>query len=246
MPVNLARILLAVLLAGLWELASSLGWIDPFFFSRPSLIALRLAQLLQASRTWEHIATTLAETALGFTGGALMGLAAGFTLARTSYLSQVLDPYLKIANALPRVALAPLFLLWFGIGIASKIALAITLVFFPVFFNAFRGVRDVPRVLLDNARLLGASERHLWREVYLPSALSSIFASLEAALGLALIGAVVGEYMNSARGLGYLISQAEHALDATGLFAGMALLAVIVLALAALVARLERTLLRWR
>lgn len=246
MPVSAARLLLAFALAGLWELAAAQRWIDPFFFSRPTSIAARLGQLLAEPRTWEHILTTLAETAFGFVGGALLGLLAGFSLARSGYLSQVLDPYLKIANALPRIALAPLFLLWFGIGIASKIALAITLVFFPVFFNAFRGVRDVSPVLVNNARLLGATERHLWRDVYLPSALGSIFAGLEAALGLALIGAVVGEYMNSARGLGYLISQAEHALDSTGLFAGMALLALIVLSLAALVTRAERQLLRWR
>ena len=246
MTVNLARLLLAVSLTVLWEVASARRWIDPFFFSQPTAIGARLSEWLAEPRTWEHILTTLTETALGFLGGALLGLLAGFTLARSTYWSRVLDPYLKIANALPRIALAPLFLLWFGIGIASKIALAITLVFFPVFFNAFRGVRDVPPVLVNNARLLGAAEKHLWRDVYLPSALSSIFASLEAALGLALIGAVVGEYMNSARGLGYLISQAEHSLDSTGLFAGMALLAVIVLGLAALVSRLERHLLRWR
>lgn len=246
MPISAARILLAVVLVGLWQLAASQGWIDPFFFSKPGAIAERLNEWLHESRTWEHIFVTLAETALAFTLGSLLGLAGGFALARTDYLSRLLDPYLKIANALPRIALAPLFLLWFGIGIGSKVALGVTLVFFPVFFNAFRGVRDVSPVLVDNARMLGATEQHLWRDVYFPSALGAIFAGLETALGLALIGAVVGEYMNSARGLGYLISQAEHSLDATGLFAGMALLAAIVLLLAALVGRLERQLLRWK
>src|SRR5436190_15842948 len=149
-------------------------------------------------------------------------------------------------NAVPRVVLAPLFLLWFGLGVASKVALAVTLVFFVMFFNTYQGVRDVDRVLIDNARMLGASELQLVRHVLVPSALTWIFSSLHTSLGFALVGAAVGEYLGSARGLGYVISQAEGTFDTTGVFAGMAVLGLVVVMVSAGVTRLERWLLRWK
>jgi NitT/TauT family transport system permease protein len=149
-------------------------------------------------------------------------------------------------NAVPRVVLAPLFLLWFGLGIWSKVALAVTLVFFVMFFNTFQGVRDVDRVLIDNVRMLGATERQLVRHVLVPSALTWIFSSLQTSLGFAMVGAVVGEYLGSTRGLGYVISQAEGTFDTTGVFAGMTVLAIVVVIISAAVTRLERWLLRWK
>ena len=158
----------------------------------------------------------------------------------------MLDPYIKMLNAVPRVVLAPLFLLWFGLGIWSKVALAVTLVFFVMFFNTYQGVRDADRVLIDNVRMLGASERQLVRHVLIPSALTWIFSSLQTSLGFAMVGAVVGEYLGSTRGLGYVISQAEGTFDTTGVFAGMTVLAIVVVIVSGEVSRLERWLLRWK
>ena len=149
-------------------------------------------------------------------------------------------------NALPRVVLAPIFMLWLGLGIWSKVALGVTLVFFIVFFNVYQGVKEVSPAVLANARMLGMSERQLFRHVYWPSALSWMFSSLHTSVGFAIIGAVVGEYLGSAAGLGYLIQQAEGTFDTTGVFAGMVILAVFVLIIDWLVTLAERRLLVWR
>ena len=166
---------------------------------------------------------------LAFVIGAVAGIALGFWLARNALLSAVFDPYIKMLNALPRVVLAPIFMLWLGLGIWSKVALGVTLVFFIVFFNVYQGVKEVSPVILANARMLGMSERQLFAHVYWPSALSWMFSSLHTSVGFAIIGAVVGEYLGSAAGLGYLIQQAEGTFDTTGVFAGMVILAVFVL-----------------
>src|SRR5581483_8964204 len=164
----------------------------------------------------------------------------GFLLGRSRALADVFDPFIRIANALPRVVLAPIFLLWFGLGIWSKVALGWTVVFFVVFFNAYRGVREADTVLIANARMLGASERQLIRHVLLPSALSWIFSSLHVSIGLAIIAVVVGEYLGASRGIGYVIAQAEGTFDTTGVFAGMAVLAAGVVLVGTIVDRVER------
>jgi NitT/TauT family transport system permease protein len=170
----------------------------------------------------------------------------GFGLARSPFAASVVDPYIKMLNAVPRVVLAPLFLLWFGLGIWSKVAIAVTLVFFVMFFNTYQGVRDADRVIIDNVRMLGASERQLVRHVLIPSALTWIFSSLQTSLGFAMVGAVVGEYLGATRGLGYVISQAEGTFDTTGVFAGMTVLSMVVVIVSTGVTRLERWLLRWK
>ena len=149
-------------------------------------------------------------------------------------------------NALPRVVLAPIFLLWFGLGIWSKVTLGVTVVFFIVFFNTHQGVRDVDRSVVDNARMLGASEWQLTRHVLIPSALTWVFSSLHISIGFAVIAVVVGEYLGASRGVGYLISQAEGVFDTTGVFAGMAVLSASVLLVGLGVNRLEKWLLRWK
>ena len=224
----------------------SLGVLDPFFVSRPTDIARRVATWVAGGTLWPHLATTLEESLLGLLIGSALGISLGFWLGRSPLLARVLDPYIKMLNAVPRVVLAPLFLLWFGLGIWSKVALAVTLVFFVMFFNTYQGVRDADRVLIDNVRMLGATERQLVRHVLVPSALTWIFSSLQTSLGFAMVGAVVGEYLGSTRGLGYVISQAEGTFDTTGVFAGMTVLAVVVVIVSAFVTRLERWLLRWK
>lgn len=240
------RAALAVLIAGVWQGAVSLGMLDPFFFSRPSDIVRRITGWVVSGSLWPHLAVTLEESLLGLVMGAGLGVTTGFALARSPFAARVLDPYIKMLNAVPRVVLAPLFMLWFGLGIWSKVALAVTLVFFVMFFNTYQGVRDADRVIIDNVRMLGASERQLVRHVLVPSALTWIFSSLQTSLGFAMVGAVVGEYLGATRGLGYVISQAEGTFDTTGVFAGMTVLSVVVVGVSAGVTRLERWLLRWK
>jgi NitT/TauT family transport system permease protein len=229
-----------------WQWGVAAGVLDRFFFSRPSDIALRVAQWTRTGAIWGHLLTTFTEAALSFSLGSLTGILFGFLLGRSATLAAVFDPFIRIGNALPRVVLAPIFLLWFGLGIWSKVALGWTVVFFVVFFNAYRGVREADAVLLANARMLGASERQLIRHVLLPSALSWIFSSLHVSIGLAIIAVVVGEYLGASRGIGYVIAQAEGTFDTTGVFAGMAVLAAGVVLVGTIVDRMERRLLRWK
>jgi len=235
----------AAILAG-WQALANAGKLDKFFFSRPSDIAARIVQWVRSGSIWPHLITTIEEAAAGFLLGAALGVIFGFALARSPKLGALLDPYIRLLNALPRVVLAPIFLLWFGLGIWSKVALGVTVVFFIVFFNTHQGVRDVDPVLVNNARMLGASEWQLARHVLIPSALTWVFSSLQVSIGFAMIAAVVGEYLGAARGVGYLIAQAEGTFDTTGVFAGMTVLSAVVLLVGWGVARLERWLLRWK
>jgi NitT/TauT family transport system permease protein len=235
---------LGILLA--WEWGSRSGILDSFFFSRPSEVIARVWGWIATGVLWKHLLTTVVETSLSLGIGAFLGIAFGFALARIPMLAALLDPYIKIANSLPRVILAPVFLLWFGLGIWSKVALGVTVVFFVVFFNTYRGVREVDPVILDNARMLGASERQLIAHVLIPSALTWIFSSLHISVGMAIVAVVVGEYLGASQGIGYMIAQAEGVFDTTGVFAGVTVLALGVLLVGSIVGRLERRLLRWK
>jgi NitT/TauT family transport system permease protein len=234
----------AVLLA--WEWAAAVTLIDPFFFSRPSHIARRIVEWMGTGMLWAHVGTTFSEAILAFAIGGSLGVLFGFALASLPLLAALLEPYIRITNDLPRVVLAPIFLLWFGLGIWSKVALGVTVVFFIVFFNTYRGVREVNSVIVDNARMLGASRAQLVRHVLVPSALTWIFSSLHISSGMTIVAVVVGEYLGASRGIGYLIAQAEGVFDTTGVFAGMVVLAAWVLVVGALIGRLERRLLRWK
>jgi len=233
-------------IVGLWQLLSHHGVADPFYFSRPSEIAARIGDWLASGFLYRHLSVTLQEAFYALVIGVATGLAAGLSLARVPWLDRTVGPYLRMANAIPRLVLAPIFAVWFGLGIWSKVALGVTLVFFVVFFNTYQGVRDVDAAVLNNARMLGASERQLVRHVLVPSALSSIFSSLHLSVGLALVGAVVGEYLGSTEGVGHVVAQAQGLFNTDEVFAGMAVLMVVVLAVDHLVNRLERRLLRWQ
>ncbi len=229
-----------------WEWGAAEGHLDPFFFSRPSEVLLRIGQWGGTGTLWIHLWTTFVEAALSCASGGLLGILAGFLLAWAPALAALLHPYIRIGNALPRVVLAPIFLLWFGLGVWSKVALGVTVVFFIVFFNTSRGVDEADPAMIDNARMLGASDAQLFRHVLVPSALTWIFSSLHISIGMAIVAVVVGEYLGASRGIGYLIAQAEGVFDATGVFAGMTILAVGVLIVGDLISRLERRLLRWK
>jgi NitT/TauT family transport system permease protein len=240
------QILVGLVFLAVWQGLVSLQLLDPFFVSRPTDIARRIVAWTASGTLWPHLIVTLEESILGLTIGGALGILLGFVFALSPMVARVFDPYIRMLNAVPRVVLAPLFLLWFGLGIWSKVALAVTLVFFVMFFSTYQGVRDASRVVIDNVRMLGATERQLVRHVLVPSALTWIFASLHASLGFAVVGAVVGEYLGSTRGLGYVIAHAEGTFDTTGVFAGMTVLAVVVVIVSAGVTRLERWLLRWK
>ncbi len=248
--VNSLRVLILVVLIGGWELATRVGVIDPFFWGQPSGIWAQIVTWVTKGTAqgplWEQIAVTLEETILGFVIGVVLGIVFGVVLGRNQFLADVLGPYIKAANSLPRVTLAPLFAIGLGLGIQSKVALAVVLVFFIVFFNAFQGVREVDRNLLANARILGASQRKLTTQVIIPSALTWITASLHTSFSFALVGAVVGEFVGAIQGIGLMIQTAGANFNANGVFAAMAILAVVALITEALVTALERRLLRWR
>jgi len=244
--IRLAQLLIGVVLLGAWELGAAAGVVDPFFFSQPSAIVGQIGAWVADGGIFRHLWVTLVEAMLALLIGSIVGLGVGFLLARVQVLAEVLDPYIKVLNSLPRVVLAPIFLLWFGLGIWSKVAFGFTLVFFIVFFNTYQGIREVNQVLVDNTRMLGAKESQLLRHVFLPSALSWIFSSLHVSVGFAIVGAVVGEYLGASEGIGFLISQAEGVFDTTAVFAGMVVLSIVVLLIDVVVHRGERYLLRWR
>ena len=240
-----------------WHLMTTPGLIPPLMFENDKQAAFFFGEPLPIfGRVWkwfvvdadiyQHLGVTLIETLLAFVLGAGFGLAAGLWLALAPMASAILEPYIKALNSMPRIILAPIFAVWFGLGIASKVALGVTLVFFIVFFNVYQGVKEVSPVVLANARMLGANSKQLLRHVYLPSATSWVFSSLHTSVGLAFVGAVVGEYLGSASGVGYLIHQAEGVFDINTVMAGILVLTVFALALDGGVGWLERRLLKWQ
>jgi NitT/TauT family transport system permease protein len=234
-----------------WHVATSPTLLPPVYFDDPNKAAFFFGEPLKVFvRTWgmiyEHLWVTLIETLLAFAVGTGFGLGMGLWLALSPTAAALLDPYIKALNSMPRVILAPIFGVWFGLDIASKVALGVTLVFFIVFFNVYQGVREVSHTVLANARILGASDRQLLRHVYVPSAMSWVFASLHNSVGLAFVGAVVGEYLGSSRGVGYLILQAEGTFDINAVFAGILVLTAFALLLDWAVSVAERRLLVWQ
>jgi len=243
------RIAAVVVWLGSWQAAATY-WIDPFFYSKPSAIWGRLVGWFttgtSAGSIWAQIAVTLEEAVGGFVLGAIAGVVLGILLGRARFLADVAAPFIKAANAVPRIVLASLFVIWFGLGLSSKVATAVVLVFFAVFFNAFQGAREVDRNLVNNARILGARRFGVLTTIVVPSATSWILASLHSAFGFALIGAVVGEYTGADKGLGLLIATSQGTFDAAGIYAGMIIITVIALLAEWSLSAAENRLLRWR
>jgi sulfonate transport system permease protein len=240
-----ARALLLFAVFFLWWGLTELRILPTFFFGRPFLVLRRVGEWFVSGKIYPHLGVTLAETALAFALGTALGVAVGLWLGLAPFASALFEPYVKAANAMPRVILAPIFAVWFGLGIASKVALGITLVFFIVFFNVYQGVREVSPEVVANVRMLGATRRQMLRHVYLPSATSWVFSSLHTSVGMAFVGAVVGEYLGSAAGVGYLILQAEGSFDIDTVFAGILVLTAFALALDLAVTVAEARLLKW-
>jgi len=248
--------LMLVAIFAVWQVMTQPGLVAPFMWDNPDRAAFFFGEPIRMFKVvWEwfsggaiyvHLWVTLEETVLAFVIGSLLGLAVGLWLGLSPTASALFDPYITALNAMPRVVLAPIFMVWFGLGIWSKVALGVTLVFFIVFFNVYQGVKEVSPVVLNNSVMLGANRRQLLRYVYLPSATSWLFSSLHTSVGMAFVGAVVGEYLGSARGVGYLIQQAEGAFDINTVFAGIIVLTAFALVLDFAVGQVERRLLVWR
>jgi NitT/TauT family transport system permease protein len=240
----LYRVLLFVAILGVWQLASG-PLIPEFFISKPSAIAASLLQKVARGNLFFHIGITAAEAFIGFLVGAFLGTLAGVLLGRIPFLADLLQPFILAFYSLPKIALAPLFVLWIGIGIEMKIVLTATVVFFLVFLNTFTGVRNVSKELEAILYLMGANERHVLTKVVLPSAITWVFAGLRISVPYALIGAIVGELIASNRGLGFVLASASSQFDTAGVFATLIVIMLLAFVLNTMVQLAETWLMPW-
>ncbi len=243
---SLRRGLVLVVLLAVWESLSQIGWVDPFYAPPPSRVALVLFSLFADGGIWTHLAATFIAAFAGLVGGLVIGIALGFAAALLPIVAELLEPVMILFNAIPRVVLAPLFVIWLGIGLASKVALALILVVVLIFFAVYNGIKEVDRRLVERVRTLGGGRGVLIREVYVPSITAWVLGNLKIAVGFAFTGAVVGEFVASSRGLGYLLQFAQSTYNAGLTIALIVLIMAFALVLFALAERLERRLLRWR
>lgn len=241
--------ILVVLLGG-WEAATRTKLIDEFFFSSPSAVLGRLytwaTEGTAEGSLWYHLWVTMEESMLGFFTGAIAGIVAGIALGRNRLLAEIFSVYIKLVNSVPRVVLAPIFIMIFGLGLTSKVALSFVMVFFVVFANAFQGVREADRNLIANAQILGARGWQLTSSVVIPSAMSWIFASLHVSFGFAIVGAIVGEFVGARYGIGLLINVAKGSFDAAGMYAAIVIIMIVALAAEQAMTLVENRLAKWR
>jgi NitT/TauT family transport system permease protein len=228
-----------------WQWAAG-RLIKEIYISKPTAVAQRLYEIFASGEIYPHLWTTGQELVLGYVIGVALGIVGGYALGRSPRMADVLEPYVMAFYGIPKIALAPLFIIWFGIGIWSKIALASIMVFFLVFYNVFSGVRGVDQELVNLTRVMGANERQLTRHVYLPAAAPYVMLGMRMAIPYSVIGVIVGEFTSSIQGLGLFIHEASATYDPAGVFAGITILLVFVIAANLLANRLERRLLRWR
>ncbi len=243
---SLRRGLALLVLLALWESLSRIGWVDPFYAPPPSQVSRVLFSLFADGDIWTHLTATFIAAFSGLLGGLVIGIALGFGAALVPIVAELLEPVMILLNAIPRVVLAPLFVIWLGIGLASKVALALILVAVLIFFAVYSGIKEVDRQLVDRVRTLGGGRAVLIREVYVPSITAWVLGNLKIAVGFAFTGAVVGEFVASSRGLGYLLQFAQSTYNAGLTIALILLIMAFTLVLFALAERLERRLLRWR
>ncbi|MFI5013004.1 MAG: ABC transporter permease [Hyphomicrobiales bacterium] len=228
-----------------WQWASD-RLIRSIYISRPTDVAARLYEMFATGEILPHLAVTAQELVLGYLIGVACGVVAGYGLGRSPRLAMIFEPYVMAFYGIPKIALAPLFIIWFGIGVWSKVALAAAMVFFLVFYNVYMGVRGVDRDLVKLTMILGANERQLTRHVYLPAAAPFVIMGMRMAIPYSVIGVIVGEFTSSVQGLGLFIHEASSTYDPAGVFAGIAVLLVFVVSANVLASRLERRLLRWQ
>ena len=245
-PLLVRRLVALGIMLGLWEALARLGVINPFYLPPPSKVAATLFTLFEDGEIWTHIEATFYAALLGLALGVIVGAVLGAAAALLPYVGEILDPVMTVLNAVPRIILAPLFVIWFGIGIASKVAVTFVLIAVLFFFTVYSGIKEVDQRLVDRVRTLGGGRAVLLREVYLPAVTAWALSQLKVAVGFAFTGAVVGEFVASSRGLGYLLSFAQSTFNASLTLALLVLIMVFVFLLFALAGRLEKRLLRWR
>ena len=239
------RLIFGLVLLLFWEVSSG-RLIDPFWVSSPSKVFIYLYEVFADGSIFGHLSITLYETFTGFFIGSIFGISLGFALGRREVLAQVLDPYVVAFNGIPRIALAPLFIIWFGIGPTSKVILVVSVVFFLTFFNTYAGVKGVDAELKNILRIMGASERQILMKVTLPSIVPWITTGLKISLPYAIVAAVVGEFIAASKGLGYLINYNTSLFSTTGALGGILILALVVVVCNEAINRAESYLLRWR
>lgn len=245
LAVLVGRVLVGVAILTLWEYSSG-RWIEPLFVSSPSAVGTRLWRWTITGQLWNHLSITLYATAIGFAIGSAAGFSLGILFGRYKIVADVFDPYITAIYSIPKIALAPLFIIWFGIGIESKIAVSASIVFFVVFLNTYAGTRDVNPLHIHSARIMGASEAELLRHVVVPSAAAWVITGLKVSVPYALVGTVIGEFMSANRGIGFVIAQATGLFDTTSVFAGLVTLGVVGAAINVALKHAETWLLRWK
>lgn len=243
--VLLSQIAFGLLFLAFWEWASG-RLVDPFFVSSPVKVFGKLWQWTISGNLWFHLSMTLLATAMGFAIGSAIGFVLGILFGRYKFIADVFDPYITAIYSLPKVALAPLFIMWFGIGLASKVAVSAAIVFFVVFINTFSGVREVNPTYIHATQIMGASQWAVMRSVIIPSATAWVITGLKVSVPYALVGTVIGEFMSSNRGIGFIIAQASGLFDTTSVFTGLIVLAIIGMMINSALKALESWLLRWR
>lgn len=243
---NLLRVVVAVGALAAWEVAARTGLIDPFFFSSPAAIASVLAQQFSRGTIWKHLGVTFQEATLGLALGFVAGAALAWLAARSQMVADLVEPMLLLLNAVPRIVLAPIFVMWLGLGVSSKVAVSFFLVFVVIFFAVYSGIREVDRTLVERVVVLGGSWWDLMREVYIPSVAVWVFSSLRVAVGFAFTGAIVGEFVGSSAGLGYLMNFATGSQNASLLMATVTLIMAFIAVLFAVLERLESHLMAWK
>lgn len=243
--VLIGRVIVGVAIVALWEFSSG-RLIDKLFVSSPSAVSWRLWRWLMDGSLWNHLSITLYATAWGFLIGSVVGFVLGLVFGRYQTVADIFDPFITALYSIPKIALAPLFIIWFGIGIESKIAVSASIVFFVVFLNTYAGVRDVNPIYISATRIMGGNEWHVLRHVVVPSAATWVITGLKVSVPYALVGTVIGEFMSANRGIGFVISQATGLFDTTSVFAGLVVLGVVGALINVTLRHVEARLLRWR
>jgi NitT/TauT family transport system permease protein len=241
----IGRVVVGVFLVFVWEYSSG-RLIDKLFVSSPSAVSLRLWKWLLDGSLWNHLSITLYATALGFIIGSLVGFVLGLLFGRYQTVADIFDPFITALYSIPKIALAPLFIIWFGIGIESKVAVSASIVFFVVFLNTYAGVRDVNTIFVHATRIMGGNEFHVLRHVMIPSAASWVITGLKVSVPYALVGTVIGEFMSSNRGIGFIIAQATGLFDTTSVFSGLVILGIVGAVINVGLRHAENWLLRWK
>lgn len=244
--VQAVRILLVVVFFGCWEAGARFGLLDPIFFGMPSAIFLDLSRIVISGEVFYHAWVTLQEAMIGFGLGAALGIGLAFALAASPFWAKVFDPFIFLFYGIPRIALAPLFILWFGLGIASKVVFAFVLVFFLVFFNTFAGLKGVDQDMVNAIKVMGASRGQLLVKVLFPAISPWVLAGLKSGVGMSLLGAIVGEYVGGNAGLGWMINAAAGLFETTRVFSALIALGALVVLINEILNWLERRLMRWR